>query len=371
VTTHNRWCRTCGWKGTYDTAKRGDYAKRKHSCQKWTAKLAGQQRLAERMANVDRTPKPCLHKEANHQHGTRAAYVLDRCRCLPCSKANATAETQRERQKAYGRYDKYVDAAPVRAHVLALGEQGMGLKRVAKTAGVSTGTLSKLVFGVYADTGTGGGRNGEGTRVRQPSKRMLRTTAEKVLAVELALADGAQVDATGTTRRVRALVALGWSQSKIAERLGIARSNFHLAKGTRPRVLAATAKAVAELYDELSMTIPPAETHRDKISVSRARRYAKQRHWLPPLALDDELLDDPTYKVGSLLPDVDDSTLDEAAIYRRTHGDRNVRLTKDETAELVRRWQAAGRSLAECERVTGINAHRYLADADTHRGGAA
>ncbi len=358
-----RWCRTCGWKGTYDTAKRGDYAKRKHSCDKKLRKDASHARLVERMAKVDRTPKPCLHKIADHQHGTRAAYVLDRCRCLPCSKANATAETQRERQKAYGRYDKYVDAEPVRAHVLALGDQGMGLKRVAKAADVSTGTLSKLVFGVYADTGTGGGRNGEGKRVRQPSKRMLRTTADKVLAVQLALADGAQIDATGTTRRVRALVALGWSQSKIAERLGVQRSNFHLASGARPTVLVSTAAAVVRLYDEWSMTLPPQAGHRDKIAASRARTYAAKRKWLPPLALDDDRIEDPTYKPGSLTPDLDVDLLDEAAILRRMAGDRNVRLTKSEKVELRRRWIAAGRSLAEMERLTGINSARYAEEA--------
>src|SRR5690606_26964470 len=133
---------------------------------------------------------------------------------------------------------------------------------------------------VYRDTGTGGGRNGSGDRVREPSKRVLRTTAEKLLAVQLDLADGAQVDATGTTRRIRALVALGWSQSKLADRLGIQRSNFHLAGGTRPTVLAATEKAVETLYDELSMTLPPRAGHRDKIAYSRARRYATERGWL-------------------------------------------------------------------------------------------
>lgn len=355
----HRWCRRCGWKGTYASARRADYAKRAHSCEKWTAKLAGQQRRVERLAQVDRTPKPCLHKEADHQHGTRAAYVLDRCRCFPCSTANAEAETQRERQKAYGRYDKYVDAEPIRAHVLALGAQGMGLKRVAKAAGVSTGTLSKLVFGVYASTGTGGGRNGPGERVRQPSRRVLRTTAEKLLAVDVDLAAGVQVDATGTTRRVRALVALGWSQSKLADRLGIQRSNFHLANGTRPKVLARTAKAVVDLYDELSMTLPPQGNQRDRIAASRARRYAKARGWLPPLALDDERLDDPTYKPGSLTPDPDTVALDEAAILRRMAGDRNVRLTKAEKTELAHRWAASGRPLAEMARLTGINSHRY------------
>lgn len=353
-----RSCRRCGWSGSYDSAARGDYAKRKHSCEKWTAKIAGQERRAARLAKVDRTPKPCHHKEADHQHGTRACYVLDVCRCYPCSKANVAAEADRTRQKAYGRYDKYVDAEPVREHVRTLGAQGMGLKRVAAASGVSTGTLSKLMFGVYAPGS--GGRNGKGDRVRQPSKRVLRTTAERVQAVSLVLADGAMVDATGTTRRVRALVALGWSQSKIASRLGIMRSNFHLASGTRPCVLVSTARAVTALYDELSMTIPPQDTHRDKISVNRARGYAKQRGWLPPLALDDERIEDPTYKPDTLTPD-DGAAFDETAILCRISGDRNVRLTKDEKAEVVRRWETSGRSLAELERHTGINPHRHKA----------
>lgn len=352
----HRWCRRCGWKGTYNTAARADYARRRHSCQKWAAKLAGQKRLAERMASIDRTPKPCQHKEADHQHGTRACYVLDRCRCEPCAKANAEAEMWRERQKAYGRYAKYVDADPVRAHVRRLGEQGMGLKRVAAASGVSTGTLSKLMFGVYRDSGTGGGRNGPGVRVRQPSRRMLRATAEKVLAVEAVLADGAKVDGAGTTLRVRALVALGWSQSKIAARLGITRANFTLTE--RGQVTARTARAVARLYDELSMTLPPENNQRERIAASRARGYAAQRGWMPPLGLDDERLDDPTY-VPTPARHRDDG-IDDAAIYRRSHGDRSIRLTKAEAAELVRRWAASGRSLAECERVTGIRPDRHF-----------
>lgn len=360
MSAHRR-CRTCGWSGTYDSAKRGDYAKRKHSCEKWVAKLAGQARRAERQSRIDRTPKPCLHKEADHQHGTRACYVLDRCRCLLCSKANSDAEIGRSRQKAYGRYDKYVDAQPVRDHVTALGAQGMGLKRVAKAAGVSTGTLSKLMFGVYAPGA--GGRNGKGDLIRPPSKRVLRVTADKISAVTLDLADGAQVDSTGTTRRIRALVALGWSQSKLGTRLGIAPSNFHLAAGTRSAVLAGTARAVTALYEELSMTVLPQASHRDKIAASRSRSYAKARGWLPPLALDDDRLDDPAYKPGSLAPDADSNALDETAILRRMGGDRNVRLTKSEKVELHRRWVASGRSLAEMERHTGINSHRY-ADTD-------
>lgn len=358
----HRWCRRCGWKGTYTTAARGDYAKRKHSCERWAEKLAGRGRLAARLAAVDRTPKPCLHKIADHQHGTRAAYVLDRCRCFPCSSANAQAETDRERQKAYGRYDKYVQAEPVRAHVLALGEQGMGLKRVAKGAGVSTGTLSKLVFGVYTATGTGGGCKGPGDRVRQPSKRVLRTTAERLLAVELDLADGAKIavdDAIGVRRRVRALVALGWSQSKLAERLGVLRSNFHLATDARG-VTVATMRAVERVYDELSMTLPPEDTHRDKIAASRARAYARARGWKPPLALDDELLDTAGDPVA--LATDDDPVLDEQAIWRRVRGDRSVLLTKAERREVVRHCHAQGLTDQAIHHQTGISAGTVMND---------
>ena len=241
----HRWCRRCGWQGTYASAAKGDYAKRRHSCEKWTAKLAGQQRHAERFAAVDRTPKPCLHKRADHQHGTRAAYVLDRCRCFPCSTANAQAETHRERQKAYGRYDKYVDAQPVRDHVRALMAQGMGWKRVAAAAGVSGSSMWKLM--------------------------------------------------------------------------------------------------------------PPQETHRDKIAASRARRYAKARGWLPPLALDDELLDRPFE--GALEVEVGDD-IDEVAIQRRMGGDKSVWLSNVEKRELRRRWYAAGRTGADLERICGMASAR-------------
>ena len=34
------------------------------------------------MSATDRTPKPCTHPHANHQHGTYAAYKRDGCRCV-------------------------------------------------------------------------------------------------------------------------------------------------------------------------------------------------------------------------------------------------------------------------------------------------
>lgn len=353
MTEFKRSCRSCGWSGTYDTPKRGDYAKRKHSCDKHREKAARAERHAARMAAVDRTPKPCRHKEADHVHGTYAAYVLDFCRCQPCVEARAAYDRDRHRQQAYGRWDHYVDATPAREHVQSLMAQGMGLKRIVAVSDISQGVLWKLVYGKRQANGS-----------QTPTRRVRKDTLERILAIPLDLADGAKVDATGTTRRVQALMALGWSSAKIGRRLGILTSNMApLVHGQR-QVVKTTADAVRDLYDELSMTLPPQETHRDKIAASRARNMAKANGWLPPLAWDDERIDDPTYRPSAGVDTYHRDEIDEAAIYRRMHGDRSVRLSKADAVELVRRWARSGRSLNECERITGLPAARYYKAGD-------
>jgi transcriptional regulator with XRE-family HTH domain len=303
--TYARRCARCGWEGTYDTAGRANYAKRKHSCRKREEAMLRAALADSRDASIDRTPKPCLHKVANHQHGTRACYVLDACHCIPCTEANRVAENERTRLKAYGRYNKYVAAEHVRAHLRELGEYGIGLKRVAKLSGVSTGTLSKIMFGVYAPIeGPSRGCKGKGDRVREPSRRVLRSTAEKIYAIEpipANLSSGrADHERTPTARlHLRALVALGWSQSELARRLGMLPSNLGPVIGTSTaggpnrreglRILSrATVDAIEALYDELSMTVPPQTHHRERIAAARARNYATAAGWLPPLALDEE-----------------------------------------------------------------------------------
>lgn len=341
------WCR-CGWSGDYDTQPRADYAARRHSCAKHEQASERRRRARARRRAVDRTPKPCHHKQADHQHGTYACYVLDRCRCHPCKDANTAYESNRARQTAYGR-SNLVDAQPARDHVRALGAAGMGWKRVADVAGVSHGALWKLMYGKRGADGA-----------PRPSRRVTRAVSDRLLAVTLDLRDGAVVDQTSTTLRVRALVALGWSQSKIAQRLGIGRANFTLARGDQ-QITLRTRRAVSDLYDELSMRLPPAASHRDKIAAARARGYAAQRGWQPPLALDDDALarlDDDDEAAADEVP-AEVTYLDEAAIYRRTRGDRSVRLTPAEAAEVVRRWAHTGRSRAECARLTGLNPDRY------------
>lgn len=215
---------------------------------------------------------------SHRAHGTRVKYVIDKCRCDDCREASRAAEAIRRRDRAYG-IQSYIDAQPARDHVSALGQQGMGWKRVARTAGLSPSTVWKLMYGDPA-------------RGREPNKRIRPATAEAILSVELDLADGARIDGLGVARRLQALVALGWSMSKLADCLGVHPTNFTPIIHGRRDTTVGTDRAVRDLYDALSMTLPPESRHHEKSSATRARRYAVIAGWAPPLAWDDDALDD-------------------------------------------------------------------------------
>ena len=92
-------------------------------------------------------------------------------------------------------------------------------------------------------------------------------------------------DGVGTRRRLQALVAMGWSQSEIARRLGVDPANA--TKLFRcVLVHAVTARRVAGLYDELSMTHGGSR---------RALNVAAREGWLRPLDWDDDLIDGPEH----------------------------------------------------------------------------
>lgn len=213
-------------------------------------------------------------------HGTNARYHIDKCRCEPCRAAAREYERTKNRQIAYGRWQPYVDAEPARQHVLALRAAGMGPKRIAEVSGVPHGSLAKLVYG-------------DKTRGMGPSRRIRPETEAKLLAVQPDPYEGAIVDGIGTRRRLRALIALGYLPSHLARRLGFEPSNFWRIVNAAPtkRVERATRDATIALYDELAMILPPSGSRAD-----RARAVAARNNWTPPLGLDDDRLDDPTYK---------------------------------------------------------------------------
>lgn len=220
--------------------------------------------------------------DSHREHGTRAKYVVEGCRCVPCKRANRAEENHRSRLEAYGQWQPYVDAAPARAHVRALQAYGLGWKRIAVLADVPISTMSKLLYGAP--------RRGMG-----PSKRVRPETAAKILAVVAtpeSLGGATPVDATGTRRRLQALIAGGWPQAQLARRLVMEPGNFGLLL-REERVYAATARAVAALYEQLWRADPAAHGV-DAQAVSRARNQARTHGWAPVGAWDDDRIDDPS-----------------------------------------------------------------------------
>jgi hypothetical protein len=224
--------------------------------------------------------KACLHPLADHQHGTRARYTLDGCRCGPCGFAKYTYEENRARQIMYGTWEPMVDAAPVRAHVLALRKAGIGRRTLSVRSGVSQSAITKLI-------------NGVPSRGREPSKRVRHETADALLEVTAdQLAPHALVDGTGTRRRLEALVASGRSVTAVGALLGVSMSNTPTLFAQEWAIVA-TARKVRALFDEIAFTEPPRETWRERAVITRSQRFAVRRGWLPPGAWLELDMDDP------------------------------------------------------------------------------
>lgn len=212
-------------------------------------------------------------------HGTTSRYKHG-CRCPDCCKANRAYDNHRSRQIAYGRWQPYLDAEPVRQHVRMLGDCGIGWKRVAELAGVSRGAVSKLLYGLKG---------------RAPSRRMRRESAEKILAVRFdidALPDTARVASAGSRRRVQALALVGWSIPLQGRLIGAGRNTLYEVLN-QPYVCAGTARAIRDLANRLWNQTPPDSTHGERLSVAKARAYAHRNGWLPLAAWDDDLIDLP------------------------------------------------------------------------------
>lgn len=288
---------------------------------------------ADPVVSVDCVPGTvnagCACRQASHVHGERNCYVIDRCRGAACREAIRVYEQHRRRQRAYGRH-AYADAAPAVEHVRSLMAAGLGWKRIAEKAGVASSSVYPLLYG---RPDRNGGR---------PRTKARKATVDALLAVPMPGLDdfggGHVIDGTGTRRRLQALVAIGWAKSRLADRLGWLPGNLgRLIEGSA-MVTVATARAVRALYDELWSTAPETPTRYDRASVSRARRLAAARGWQPPMAWDDDTIDEPEVDLDETESATD---LDEIAIERAIAGDRAT-LTADERLEAIRRMHRAG-----------------------------
>lgn len=328
-----RTCPACGYSGTYPSDALADVHHARHSCAKHRQAIARARRRVQH--SQGRVKRDCSHPHARHVHGTRVAYVKDRCRCTDCTAANTAAGRVVHRARTFGRWRPFVDAAPVREHIRALRAAGIGVEQIAMLACVSTSHVRELAHP---------GRDGN-----SGIRRVRPETAHQVLRIRIDQANRAprsRVVATGTHRRLQALIAVGWPHDELAARLG--RSSAGLRRSMlSDSVTAQTAQDVSALYEQLWNRRPPQSTDAQCAAADAARAYAAERGWLPPLAWDHIDTDPDRHHHAKRVET--DGDLDEIAIERALAGDgvRLEHLTPAEQDEVVRRLTERGKSIRD------------------------
>lgn len=103
------------------------------------------------------------------------------------------------------------------------------------------------------------------------------------------------VPACGSIRRIRALARLGWTSRIIADVAGLDRHTVQDIRRSRcDTVSRRVADKITTAYNRLSMRIPVGATLTERGHITKTRRRAEAEGWAPPLAWDDDQLDNPT-----------------------------------------------------------------------------
>lgn len=176
-------------------------------------------------------------------------------------------------RRAYDRANgvsRRIDNTQTRNHIEQLIARSWTQDQIAAAAGLNQATVSVILSGRF-------------TGVR-------RSTAAAILAIRLDQTPPIPrgfTDATGTRRRLQALMVLGYTVPDVARRAGVSPSTLHeAAEGCWKMIQTPTAAKVARVYRLLS--VRPAPRTR---AGEQARNLAMARGWYGPMAWDD--IDDP------------------------------------------------------------------------------
>ncbi|WP_318201102.1 hypothetical protein [Streptomyces sp. SCL15-4] len=196
------------------------------------------------------------------------------CKESGCLTAGRRYAKQLAYEQAHG-YSRRTDATQARVHIHRLKAHGWKHRQIAAAAGIAKSTVTVIV-------------NGQETT----SKR--NVLAILSIPIGPAPAEPAKVsDATGTTRRVRALAWMGYSLTYQGRRVGMTDDRIScIARGVVDVVRAGEARQIARLYRELVQAPGPSR---------RAATDARKKGWHGPLAWD--AIDDPACEpetVGSV-----------------------------------------------------------------------
>ncbi len=106
-----------------------------------------------------------------------------------------------------------------------------------------------------------------------------------------------RLDAGGITWRMRSLIAMGHSSSRIARALRVSPQLVQrLVRGQSQSVTPALHASACQLWDAWWDKTPPQRTPAERRTAARARRQAKVNDWPAGAALDEDRLDSPGYR---------------------------------------------------------------------------
>lgn len=227
-------------------------------------------------------------------HGTRKCYAAG-CREAACVTAFRRWRKGYDIRVLRAGGPLKVPAEPVRRHVEMLNER-MTLEAIAAVSGISARAIRTIASSQF-----------ETVRPR---------TAARILAVKPdAMPDGHWISSVGATRRVQALQTLGWTLAKLNGHLGnLSDGNGHLrgiASGNANHVHVAYHRRICALYEQLWDCLPEPASYHERAAITSTKRRAAARGWAPPLAWDDDTIDDPDATPTGLTDDGHECTVDK------------------------------------------------------------
>lgn len=224
----------------------------------------------------------CPHG-GTHRHGTTTAYKKDRCRCPACSKANTRASTISRMKRLQGTQKVKVPAAPAKAHIATLLDAGATIQGIATEARLSAYAIRRVLTG-------------------QPT--LWDSNEAAILALhprDVPSFKAHQTSVHGSRLRIQALHAIGYTMVELAPMTGQdATSLKRLANPDAWRAYqdidTKLARRIRRLYDNLWDKPPTPTTRTGRANAARAITQAAAKGWVPPLGLDEDRIDDPTYQ---------------------------------------------------------------------------
>jgi hypothetical protein len=170
-----------------------------------------------------------------------------------------------------------VSAALAREHVLRLRAAGGTYAVIGRAAGVGAMTVHGIA------------------NARRPTVQA--DVAHRLLAVGDADIRSLRIPIGGTMWRLRALVAMGHTCTRMAVATGIPPATLRrIVRGDAITITPELRQAAIALFDAWWDKTPPQRTRQERLAAGNAIRRAAHSNWPCPAGLDEDQLDQPGYQ---------------------------------------------------------------------------